>query len=568
MQVSYIHANPRTGHESYLLKFADDVSGQTACFLVDSGDGVDVDDLLGEDEYLAAVLLTHAHLDHYRTLGANVRDGAPVYTSPATARLLETVVGENAERYDLAAPSRALEALEPIDGWVDVVPDVEVRPVPAGHTPGGVGFVIRFQDGTDTHHVLASGDISLHRAGGYPAFTTTLPCTVDAMFLNVATADEYVTELTDSVATILSRAHAGSTVLVTVSGLTGLEYTEILAALGAEYPDVEPITLVGHVAKLYDDLEYDHDAVETVPVFDDPAEVVDRGGVILAGPEVPVDGSSKQLFEQLRDDPGATLVQVTGGASSPVDRATCTVYQYAPVDHPTRAELERVIDELAPIQLVIEHQQPGSTSFRSNENSFVWEHSDQVEYVIYDGDWRRPPWMTDEGERLVTQHNPRAAYGPLTSGEYDEDAMPAIGRTASADVEAEGISLERLEERLGSISGGDRPSTPDESQPEPDTPPVATGGDADDAVEPAANATLTDVCERLEALETRLGGPTLRARVVDAGDGVALLRLVEPDALETLALEHGETVSVSLASGTGAGRSTASDRDDENTDDS
>ena len=63
MNVSYQHANPYDGNESFLLRFEQEM-GQTACILVDAGAGVDIDDLLGDDKYLTAVLLTHAHSDH------------------------------------------------------------------------------------------------------------------------------------------------------------------------------------------------------------------------------------------------------------------------------------------------------------------------------------------------------------------------------------------------------------------------------------------------------------------------------------------------------------------------
>jgi putative mRNA 3-end processing factor len=62
--------------------------------LVDAGTDVAVDDLLADDEYLTAVVLTHAHADHYQSLAANLRDGAPIYASEATARILESVLDE------------------------------------------------------------------------------------------------------------------------------------------------------------------------------------------------------------------------------------------------------------------------------------------------------------------------------------------------------------------------------------------------------------------------------------------------------------------------------------------
>ena len=83
MRVSYQHANVRRGNESALLRFSSEQA--CACVLVDAGENVDIDAMLGPDEELTAILLTHAHIDHYRTLATNVRDGAAIYASPATA---------------------------------------------------------------------------------------------------------------------------------------------------------------------------------------------------------------------------------------------------------------------------------------------------------------------------------------------------------------------------------------------------------------------------------------------------------------------------------------------------
>ena len=61
MRVSYQHANPHNCRESTLVRFYDEIRDEMTCILVDIGDGVDVDALPGEDEYLSAICLTHAH---------------------------------------------------------------------------------------------------------------------------------------------------------------------------------------------------------------------------------------------------------------------------------------------------------------------------------------------------------------------------------------------------------------------------------------------------------------------------------------------------------------------------
>ncbi|MDL0118299.1 MBL fold metallo-hydrolase, partial [Halobacterium salinarum] len=91
MNIAYEHANPQAGNESFLIRIDEAHTERTACILVDAGDGVNLDATLNDDDYLAAILLTHAHLDHYQALDDAHRDGAPILTSPSTASILEDV---------------------------------------------------------------------------------------------------------------------------------------------------------------------------------------------------------------------------------------------------------------------------------------------------------------------------------------------------------------------------------------------------------------------------------------------------------------------------------------------
>jgi putative mRNA 3-end processing factor len=153
MSVSYQHANPYDGNESFLLRFEQEM-GQTACVLVDA------DDLLDDDEHLTAILLTHAHSDHYQSLAANLRDGAHIYTTEATARALGSVLSE-AEQYaddNFGETDAVLDALEPIDDWESPVEGLRIAPIPVGHTPGAAGFVLQFEGDDGRETILATGD--------------------------------------------------------------------------------------------------------------------------------------------------------------------------------------------------------------------------------------------------------------------------------------------------------------------------------------------------------------------------------------------------------------------------
>lgn len=572
MNLSYQHANPSTGGGSYLLRFGDSTSTRTPCLLVDSGFGVDLDSLLAADEYLAAVVLTHAHLDHYSTLSDSLRDGAPVYAAEPTANVLENVLVEGQKNYEIGAAEDVLDALEPIAGWTTVVPDVEIAPVPVGHAPGAAGYVVRFEDGSRTNNVLVTGDFTARQVAGYPGLQTDLPVDVDALFVNVSTTEGFEETLTDSLFTIVERARAGSSVLVTASGLTGVHYAYLLGYLGEQLGDPVPVTLAGQAAKLYADLDYDVPNVEPVAVFDTPGELLERGTVTLAGPEVPIEGGSRRLFDAIEDDSSATLVQLTGGATNPIESAGCTVYDYEVVNHPEIPVIDELVEEFDPIHVVAGHgPRRVLRDFRGRyDERFVWASSDDREQNLYDdGRWSPPPWLSEPAVQSIRARDYRSRG--VRAGDFsgDEDRnLPAVDH-GEVDLEAEGLAVERFEERFGGRDENDDPlvagSTLDDSSSadpavsnpltsdssgttEPKTAlpdgSVAERGvpdspTSDSPVVNEAETFRTEVLHRLDSLESAVTGTRYEARVVDGGDGVTLLRLMGDDELE-----HGAEVSV------------------------
>ncbi|GAA0235499.1 hypothetical protein ACFFQF_25060 [Haladaptatus pallidirubidus] len=144
MQFSFQRANPSKGGGSTLLRFDDD---RTACILVDSGNGVNLDTLLGANDYFDAIVLTHAHVALYLSLGDTLRDGVPIYASPATASTLESVLGDGQKNYRLGGIEDVFDAVTGIDNWVAVTSKIELPPISAGHVLGAAGFAIRFSDG-------------------------------------------------------------------------------------------------------------------------------------------------------------------------------------------------------------------------------------------------------------------------------------------------------------------------------------------------------------------------------------------------------------------------------------
>ncbi len=575
MNVSYQHANPDSGNESTLLRFRDGLGEQAACVLVDAGRGVDLDALLEEDEYLTAVLLTHAHLDHYRSLPEVVRDGAPVYASRPTADVLETVLRENAKRHDLGGVEDALSAVSPLSGWESITGEVDVRPVPAGHAPGASGFLLRFSDGSETRHVLATGDFAPRRAAGYPGFPADLPVGVDALFVNVATNERFEETLTASLETVWERAQAGSSVLVTAGGLTGVRYAYLLSHLADRFERRVPITLVGQAAKLYADLGYDLDCVDPVPVFDAPSELLAPGSVTIAGPEVPTDGSAGRLFAAIEDDSAATLVQLGNGGVDPIESAGCTVHSYELIDHPSVETVDAVVERLRPTHVVVKHGGRRTTAeYRGKyDDSFVWANDDAAEYGLYDGgQCCPPPWLSERAVRAIRSREWIDAGGRLGSYLDDEDVpLPSVGREADASLEDEGVLVGELERRFAPAqetgpprrsevprasegASGSRTDDAENAAPrggdeEPTRPPEFGGRSS----LPPADADFREtVLARLDAIEAAVSGATVSARVADAGDGTLLLKL-----LGDAPVEHGQEIEVRLLAGGESGDGSA-----------
>nr|WP_231751210.1 MBL fold metallo-hydrolase [Halogeometricum sp. CBA1124] len=325
-----------------------------ACLLVDAGADVSPDRLLGPEDRLVGVCLTHAHLDHYRSLPTCLDEDVPVYASPATTAMAGDVLDVASERHDVTDRGVA-DALVGVDGWTTVCPGVRLHPLPAGHAPGAVGFLVRFDDGDDHHDVVVTGDFTHTDCAGAPGFQTDLATDVELLFLTAATASDPGDALTDALGDALERATAGGRTLVTAGALVGVHVATLVAAANAELDVSVPVRLVGQTAKLYDALGYDHDAVETVPVFDDPRTCLTPGTVTIAGPEVPVDDSSERLYGELKDDADAALVQLVTSGSPPVQTGGCVSTHYELSMHPTESGLRSVVTDLEPIQTVLTH---------------------------------------------------------------------------------------------------------------------------------------------------------------------------------------------------------------------
>ena len=137
---------------------------------------------------VAAVILSHAHIDHSGLLPKLVRHGftGPIHATPATADLASVMLPDSAHiqesevrQFNRRAARRNRNRVEPIydgddvvacldlfrphdlDNWFDVLPGMRARFWNAGHLLGSASIEIEIAqaDGADPLRLLFSGDI-------------------------------------------------------------------------------------------------------------------------------------------------------------------------------------------------------------------------------------------------------------------------------------------------------------------------------------------------------------------------------------------------------------------------
>ena len=595
MNVSFAHANPATSHESTLLRVSPQ-EGSSKVYLIDAGNGVSPDGLVGPDESLDGVFLTHAHVDHYAGLGSILSetdgDETPLYTSPATATVLERLYTE-ADRYqNLGGAEPVSDALSPIEGWTALDDEVAVLPVPAGHTPGAAGYLFRIEDAQnhETVTVLVTGDFTDRSVAGYPGLRTPDGIEIDVVIANASTAESFEEELTGALDTVLERALGGATTLVAAGGLTGVHAAYLLGNLVTELDRRLTINLVGQAAKLYEALNYEVPSVTVHEEFADTDEVLEPGAVTIAGPEAPFQGSCKRLYGAISDDPDAVFVQFATSGTAPANDGTCASHYVELPNHPTEEAFVETVERNLPRHLILKHAHPSEAKElgSSFDNLFYWANDDPNEHLLYgDGNWYSPPWVSDSEATRIRRRNYRASGSRIPLDQPVEKLPDVPLERGSVDLEAEGIDVGTLRDRFESTIGATMPgetsvTTDSESAtadsesatmtPKPattDSEPATTDGGSGAVVEDSGGSAgptgadadgletrFDDVDSRLDTVEESLG--ELLDRVSSNGkvsvpgtvirqDDLILVR-VDSGVLEGagLELEDGEEVRVSI----------------------
>ncbi|XGI84759.1 MBL fold metallo-hydrolase (plasmid) [Halorutilales archaeon Cl-col2-1] len=507
---------------------------------------------MDDDEYLSAILLTHAHADHYQTLVENIQDGAEVIMTPATASILETVLSEASKhsKIDNLDWESIEDSIKTVTDWYELSSNVKLRPVPAGHVPGACSYLIQFDD---DKHILSTGDFTFDRAAGYPPIPENelSEIGIDILFLNSSTSQPG--ELTESIDAILEQAISGSDVLVTASGMTCVKYVYLLGHLIEERDINLSVSIAGQAAKIYDDLDYDVPNVTSYPVYESTDEVLESD-ISVAGPEKPEEGSSKILFDEIKHDPSATLVRILAAFSRSMESASCTVMEFKRVNHPTEDEMYKFIEDLNPVHTVIQHG--GKTKWGDVfDFTLTWADDETVSRVLYsNGDWEKPGWLKDETYEMILRNN-RSHGEPDLSGVVGENLdeimtpeLPSLEISEEPDLEKEGVELDEIAKR-DLHSSSENEGFEAESKPEKEVrrTSVQNREDTDFEGEDVSLRDLKQILERIEKqFDSNSNSETYEAFVVDTGEGGDLLVRIDGHTSDDLDLEHGQIINVSL----------------------
>lgn len=547
MEVSFTHMNPGAGHESTLLSVRPETA-ESKHYLVDAGRSVSPQAFLSGEETIDGIFLTHAHSDHYESLGdvlAQSDESVPVYASPQTSAIFAQVFSEANTNRDIGTTDTATEtvvdAFQPINEWTDLAPDVDVLPLPAGHTPDAAAFLFRVDD-IETHGesvtILVTGDFTQRSDAGHPGLSIPDRLDIDVMVANATTNDTFETDLNDVVSTVLERALGGATVVVGAGALTGVHVAFLFGHLSARLGRALPVCVAGQAAKLYETLEYDVPSVTATPTFDEPGEILGPGHVTIAGPAVPRRGSTERLFGAIADDPGALYVQLASSADGETDGAVCAVQAYELGNHPSSSGFQTFVEENLPRHLLPKHVDEGAAREigREFDSVFHWANDDLDEHTLYaDGSFVAPHWVTDSRANLIRKRNYRESEMRIPVEDPAEEVAAPDWTEAVSNPSAEGVDEAALVDAFGQETDQDGPEHGDTSE--------ATDGDIEQPAAPRPT-TIDDQEEFAAAVASQI-----EDRLPEPEDGELAALREQVAAIETALEDRVDTIDASVESG-------------------
>lgn len=529
---------------STLLTIEGALRGQPINILVDPGPGVDIDSLLEEDEYLTGVFLTHLHLDHYATLGENLRDGASVYTSQTNIDLLDIAIDDANQFIGTEIDKQGVkDSVTPIDEGVTIGGKIKVNPVPAGHTPGAIGFHLEIDTKGGSETILITGDFTRRPVAGYPGLP---PVDADFVILTGVTDGDFESNLTEAVSTTIRQGLSGSPALVTATGLNAVHFASVLGTAIKQSNFQMGISVVGKAAKMLDALPIDPPNVTTIQEYE-PNKVLAENAITITGPELPTEGGARNLFSQIKENTNAGVVLLSGDEDTEIGSYRCTLNRFPLSNHPTETAVDEYVELVNPREVFVTHQKGSKLRrYRDKYSAIVWAPRERTPFTLYrNGNWIAPHWVNKDSAKTLlnsTKSGSTIGFHPVT------EHMP--NTPESVNLEAEGIDMNTIafsapsqptDTKYDTSSGkSPKPIRTDGAIAEP-----ATAETPSPSPKPEGVLQLEATISQLEELKENLAAESSVATVQKVTDRHILLRTNEEGTQDVTA---GDTLEISHVS--------------------
>lgn len=547
MDLTYHHLNSRTPDAAFLFRFHL-TTGMNPTILVDPGPGTDVSEAMGDDDYLAGVLLTHLHRDHCGSLPSNVEPGVRIYTSETNRQLIEeTFVAQDSSIPDAPdwGQSGVDRAMQSPDGWAEITEDIHIRLVPVGHALGATGFIIRFPADGEWVHLFVAGDVSFHSVGGTQPAPRRLPVSPEIMLVNAPpNAMEQEATLTPALKSILEVLSRDQTVMVASNALTSIQFALLLEEIMAksEAVDERRIHITEIAGQMFQVLGCESEMVQAATDYRTTASELSHGEIVLSGPADLQSGGAAEMHQVVTEMGGETVqLRATEGRQAANTDDIGTTYEYSA--HATGEQLVRYIRGVSPVHAILGHG--GDERVMDDlTNCFVWTGPTTEKRTLYtdQGGWQPIPWLSDSAKQKIFDGIDRR--DGWIGDEEVEWPHPSRGAVA---LKQEGIDLgeitDGLEESQKAVSqgpdveqGGAPASTTANGSPVSDEQSTDSVVNSEHGGE-TASAVITGQASA-ESVECQT-----QAAVVQVSSDVFLLR---PEDLPA-DLDHGDTVSLEIS---------------------
>lgn len=311
----------RIGHSGFLIEYG------ASKILLDFGLSVSswqFSPWMPSLEFLDAICISHGHLDHLGGLPFLYREKGglecPWYAVSPTDTLAKILMNDNrnisrqrtkhirpfshptfsvvAKRENI---SRSMEAFSPLETGkaMELAPDIFVTPIPTGHIPGSVAYLIE----AGGKRILYTGDMNLESS---PLFAqpVVLPKDVDvSIFDGTYFTSEHFEQKTGRETVIRAVADSKRTIIPAFSVGRTQEVIKLLSEAGLDKEkDVVTTGMAGKVCKLIN-LKGQY---RIQPAYDYDSFV--EGSVFVGGSGMLQGGVSRELLEKTRKDPKTSVV--------------------------------------------------------------------------------------------------------------------------------------------------------------------------------------------------------------------------------------------------------------------